>query len=176
MPHHRARHTPLGHWEVVRRVVEERETVWERVRRWRHASPQDQGSLGCLTERSSRPQRPAASRPPRRRGALPQPVRVPLGTGLESVAVAAPTGANTAFQCESKACVPPLLLRAGTEAAGPSASNAAALAGAPPAAGAWHADGAWRVSHGLRMKAGQQAAASPARRRFTCSSRLPFGC
>ena len=69
MPHHRARHTPLGRWEVARRVVEEGETfaqaaawanvskstVWEWVRRWRAASPQDRGSLACLQERSSRP-------------------------------------------------------------------------------------------------------------------------
>jgi hypothetical protein len=26
VPHHRARHTPLGRWEVARRVVEEGET------------------------------------------------------------------------------------------------------------------------------------------------------
>ena len=53
MPHHRARHTPLGRWEVVRRVVEEGETfaqaaawanvskstVWEWVRRWRRRIP-----------------------------------------------------------------------------------------------------------------------------------------
>jgi transposase InsO family protein len=30
-------------------------TVWEWVRRWRQASPEDQASLACLTERSSRP-------------------------------------------------------------------------------------------------------------------------
>ena len=69
MPHHRARHTPLGRWEVARRVVVEGETfaqaaawanvskstVWEWVRRWRAASPQDRSSLACLEERSSRP-------------------------------------------------------------------------------------------------------------------------
>jgi transposase InsO family protein len=32
-------------------------TVWEWVRRWRQASPEDRVSLGCLAERSSRPQR-----------------------------------------------------------------------------------------------------------------------
>ena len=71
MPHHRARHTPLGRWEVARRVVEggetfaqaaawanvSKSTVWEWVRRWRAASPQDRVSLACLAERSSRPQR-----------------------------------------------------------------------------------------------------------------------
>ncbi|MCA1704927.1 MAG: IS481 family transposase [Actinobacteria bacterium] len=69
MPHHRARHTPLGRWIVVCRVVQEGETfaqaaawanvskstVWEWVRRWREASPEDQASLACLQERSSRP-------------------------------------------------------------------------------------------------------------------------
>ena len=69
MPHHRARHTPLGRWEVVRRVVGDGETfaqaaawanvskstVWEWVRRWRQASPEDRASLACLAERSSRP-------------------------------------------------------------------------------------------------------------------------
>jgi Integrase core domain/leucine-zipper of insertion element IS481 len=69
MPHHRARHTALGRWEVVRRVVEEGETfaqaaawanvskstVWGWVRRWREATPEDQASLACLQERSSRP-------------------------------------------------------------------------------------------------------------------------
>jgi transposase len=53
MPHHRARRTPLGHWMVVRRVVEQgdtfarpaawanvsKSTVWEWVRRWRAATP-----------------------------------------------------------------------------------------------------------------------------------------
>jgi len=69
VPHHRARHTPLGRWSVVRRVVEDGETfaqaaawanvskstVWEWVRRWRAAAPEDRESLACLTERSSRP-------------------------------------------------------------------------------------------------------------------------
>jgi transposase InsO family protein len=71
VPHHRARHTPLGRWTVVRRVVEDGETfaqaaawanvskstVWEWVRRWRQASPEDRVSLACLAERSSRPHR-----------------------------------------------------------------------------------------------------------------------
>jgi transposase len=71
MPHHRARHTPLGRWLVVRRVVEEGETfaqaaawanvskstVWEWVRRWREATPAERQSLACLAERCSRPHR-----------------------------------------------------------------------------------------------------------------------
>jgi transposase InsO family protein len=62
VPHHRARHTPLGRWEVARRVVEDvsKSTVWEWVRRWRAASPEDRVSLACLQERSSRPQRSPA--------------------------------------------------------------------------------------------------------------------
>jgi transposase InsO family protein len=77
VPHHRARHTPLGRWEVVRRVIEEgvtfaqaaawanvsKSTVWEWVRRWRAASPADRASLACLAERSSRPQRSPAQVP-----------------------------------------------------------------------------------------------------------------
>jgi len=77
VPHHRARHAPLGRWEVVRRVVEEGETfalaaawanvskstVWEWVRRWRQATPAEQGSLACLAERSSRPRRSPAQVP-----------------------------------------------------------------------------------------------------------------
>src|ERR671917_2780198 len=69
VPHHRARHTPLGRWMVVRRVVQEgdtfaqaaawtnvsKSTVWEWVRRWRHAGPDERESLSCLTEHSSRP-------------------------------------------------------------------------------------------------------------------------
>jgi transposase InsO family protein len=69
VPHHRARHTPLGRWEVVRRVVSDGETfaqaaawanvskstVWEWVRRWRQAGPAERESLACLAERSSRP-------------------------------------------------------------------------------------------------------------------------
>jgi transposase InsO family protein len=71
VPHHRARHTPLGRSLVVRRVVEDgwtfaqaaagagvsKSTVWEWVRRWRAATPAEQESLACLTERSSRPRR-----------------------------------------------------------------------------------------------------------------------
>jgi transposase InsO family protein len=77
MPHHRARHTPLGRWEVVRRVVENDETfaqaaawanvskstVWEWVRRWRSATPEARTSLACLAERSSRPRRSPAQVP-----------------------------------------------------------------------------------------------------------------
>jgi transposase InsO family protein len=77
MPHHRARHTPLGRWEVVRRVVEDDETfaqaaaganvskstVWEWVRRWRAASAEGRASLACLAERSSRPRRSPAQVP-----------------------------------------------------------------------------------------------------------------
>ena len=69
MPHHRARFTPRGRYEVVRRVVEEGETfaqaaawanvskstVWEWVDRWRAARPEERASLACLAERSSRP-------------------------------------------------------------------------------------------------------------------------
>ena len=71
MPHHRARFTARGRYEVVRRVVEHGETfaqaaawakvsnstVWEWVRRWRQASPAERASLACLAERSSRPHR-----------------------------------------------------------------------------------------------------------------------
>jgi transposase InsO family protein len=77
VPHHRARHTPLGRWIVVRRVVQEGEsfaqaaawanvsksTVWEWVRRWRDATPSARASLACLTERSSRPHRSPAQVP-----------------------------------------------------------------------------------------------------------------
>ena len=77
MPHHRARHTPLGRWEVARRVVEEgqtfaqaaawanvsKSTVWEWVKRWRAAGPEDRASLACLAERSSRPHRSPARLP-----------------------------------------------------------------------------------------------------------------
>jgi transposase InsO family protein len=77
VPHHGARHTPLGRWEVARRVVEEgqtfaqaaawanvsKSTVWEWVRRWRQATPEDRVSLGCLAERSSRPHRSPARLP-----------------------------------------------------------------------------------------------------------------
>ena len=71
MPHHRARFTARGRWEIVRRVVEDGEsfaqaaawgnvsksTVWEWVRRWRLATPAERASLACLRERSSRPHR-----------------------------------------------------------------------------------------------------------------------
>jgi len=77
MPHHRARHTALGRWEVVRRVVEEGETfaraaawanvskstVWEWVRRWREATPGERASRACLAERSSRPRHSPAQVP-----------------------------------------------------------------------------------------------------------------
>jgi transposase InsO family protein len=77
VPHHRARHTPLGRWTAVRRVVEEGETfaqaaawanvskstVWEWVRRWRAATVAEQRSLACLAERSSRPHRSPAQVP-----------------------------------------------------------------------------------------------------------------
>ena len=69
MPHHRARHTPLGRWEFVRRVVENgetfaqaaawanvsRATVWTWVDRWRRASSEERASLVCLADRPSRP-------------------------------------------------------------------------------------------------------------------------
>src|SRR4051794_38488886 len=69
VPHHRARFTARGRWDVVRRVVELEETfaqaaawanvskstVWEWVRRWHCACPEDRESLACLAERSSRP-------------------------------------------------------------------------------------------------------------------------
>jgi len=69
VPHHRARFTARGRWEVVRRVVEEQQTfaqaaawanvskstVWTWVDRWRHASADERASLRCLQERSSRP-------------------------------------------------------------------------------------------------------------------------
>ena len=71
MPHHRARFTARGRWDVVRRVVEDREsfaqaaawanvsksTVWEWVRRWRTATAEERASLACLDERCSRPHR-----------------------------------------------------------------------------------------------------------------------
>jgi transposase InsO family protein len=69
VPHHRARHTPLGRWEFVRRVVEDGETfaqaaawanvscatVWTWVDRWRKADPEGRRSLVCLADRPSRP-------------------------------------------------------------------------------------------------------------------------
>jgi transposase InsO family protein len=77
MPHHRARFTALGRWNVARFVIEDGETfaraaaranvapstVWEWVRRWRAASAQEQLSLVCLGERSSRPHRSPAQVP-----------------------------------------------------------------------------------------------------------------
>ena len=77
MPHHRARFTARGRWEVVRRVVEDGETfaqaaawanvststVWEWVRRWHAASAAERASLVCLQERSSRPHRSPAQVP-----------------------------------------------------------------------------------------------------------------
>jgi transposase InsO family protein len=41
----------------LRRANVSKSTVWEWVRRWRAASAEDRGSLACLQERSSRPQR-----------------------------------------------------------------------------------------------------------------------
>src|SRR3954470_3142291 len=69
MPHHRARLTARGRWEVARRVIEDGETfaqaaawanvssstVWTWVQRWRRASAAERSSLACLQERSSRP-------------------------------------------------------------------------------------------------------------------------
>ena len=69
MPHHRARFTALGRWDVARYVIQEGDTfaraaaranvststVWGWVHRWRDASPEDRASLACLAERSSRP-------------------------------------------------------------------------------------------------------------------------
>jgi transposase InsO family protein len=77
VPHHRARHTPLGRWIVVRRVVEDGETfaqaaawanvskstVWEWVRRYRQATRSERESLACLAERCSRPRRSPARVP-----------------------------------------------------------------------------------------------------------------
>src|SRR3954470_2311071 len=71
MPHHRARFTARGRWEVARRVIEDGETfaqaaawanvststVWGWVERWRRASGADRSSLACLQERPSRPRR-----------------------------------------------------------------------------------------------------------------------
>jgi transposase InsO family protein len=69
--HHRARFTARGRELVVRRVVEDGETlaqgaawanvststVWEWVRRWRAAGLLERESLSCLEDRSSRPHR-----------------------------------------------------------------------------------------------------------------------
>ena len=76
MPHHRARFTARGRWEVVRRVVEHGETfaqaaAWANVSkstvwvgaRWRRASAAERASLACLAERSSRPHRSPARVP-----------------------------------------------------------------------------------------------------------------
>jgi transposase InsO family protein len=77
VPHHRARFTARGRWDVVRRVVEDGETfaqaaawanvskstVWEWVQRWREACPAARASLACLAERSSRPHRSPARVP-----------------------------------------------------------------------------------------------------------------
>ena len=71
MPHHRARFTARGRWDVVRRVVEDGETfaqaaawanvskstVWEWVGRWRQAGQRERDELTCLQDRSSRPHR-----------------------------------------------------------------------------------------------------------------------
>ena len=77
MPHHRARFTARGRELVVRRVVDDgqtfaqaaawanvsKSTVWEWVKRWRAAGPEDRASLACLAERSSRPHRSPARLP-----------------------------------------------------------------------------------------------------------------
>jgi transposase InsO family protein len=77
VPHHRARLTPRGRYDVVRRVVEDgqtfaqaaawanvaKSTVWEWVARWRRATPAERASLACLEERSSRPHRSPARVP-----------------------------------------------------------------------------------------------------------------
>jgi transposase InsO family protein len=71
VPHHRARFTARGRWDVVRRVVEDGQTfaqaaAWANVSkstvhgwvmRWRRASADERASLACLAERSSRPRR-----------------------------------------------------------------------------------------------------------------------
>jgi transposase InsO family protein len=71
VPHHRARFTARGRWEVVRRVVQDGETfaqaaAWANVSkstvhgwvtRWRQAPARERASLSCLEERSSRPRR-----------------------------------------------------------------------------------------------------------------------
>src|SRR3954453_15285748 len=68
MPHHRARFTARGRWQVARRVIEDGETfaeaaawanvststVWTWVQRWRRASRAERASLVCLQEGSSR--------------------------------------------------------------------------------------------------------------------------
>ena len=71
MPHHRARLTARGRYDVVRRVVRDGETfaqaaaganvavstVHAWVTRWRRASAAERASLACLADRSSRPHR-----------------------------------------------------------------------------------------------------------------------
>jgi transposase InsO family protein len=103
VPHHRARFTARGRELVVRRVVEDRETfaqaaawanvsrstVWEWVRRWRAAAPEERESLACLEERSSRPQRSPTRMPAaeearicelrRRTGWSPRTIAVEVG-------------------------------------------------------------------------------------------------
>ena len=82
VPHHRARFTARGRWDVVRRVVEDRRDVrpggrlGERVEvdgvgvgapLAGRVAGQERASLACLEERSSRPHRsPAGCRPTRR--------------------------------------------------------------------------------------------------------------
>src|SRR3954462_13020237 len=77
MPHHRARFTARGRWEVARRVIEDGETfaqaaawanvststVWTWVWRWRQAGLAERESLTCLAERSSRPRHSPAQVP-----------------------------------------------------------------------------------------------------------------
>jgi transposase InsO family protein len=103
VPHHRARFTARGRYEVVRRVVEDGETfaqaaawvnvakstVWEWVQRWCAAAPEDRASLVCLAERSSRPHRSPARVPAeeearicelrRRTGWSPRTIAVEVG-------------------------------------------------------------------------------------------------
>ena len=103
MAHHRARFTARGRMLVVRRVVAHGETfaqaaawanvskstVWEWVARWRAASPAEQASLVCLTERSSRPHHSPARVPAqeearicelrRRTGWSPRTIAVEVG-------------------------------------------------------------------------------------------------
>src|SRR3954452_9790584 len=71
MPHHRARFTARGRWDVSRRVIEDGETfaqaaawanvstsaVWTWVQGCRAASVEERASLACLSERASRPHR-----------------------------------------------------------------------------------------------------------------------
>ena len=70
MAHHKARFTARGRAQVVALFEQEEEmsyaaaaarasvsksTVWDWVKRWREASPEDRTSLACLEDRSSRP-------------------------------------------------------------------------------------------------------------------------